>query len=697
MKELFVLRRPTKRQWIAGIIFFGVYLATSMLGARFFTPPAVVTAAPGIALAALVLEGVTLWPALYLGAIASYLFTHGGNVQFFVLILLPIANTAQAVVAAMLLKKSKFDPMFGHIRDGLAIFIIGIVSAIIAPAIGMLAYILNQHFFGTAIPPLTLGSWWGGGVMSIVVASPFLIRWLYHPSFSRTRAQVREIVLAFGLLLIIGIALFFTPVTQVGDISLVYFLLIPLFWIAIRLGPRFMTLAIELIGVMGIGSVYFGTSAAPAGTIGERVFQMQILIIVLAGIFLVLVSSEEERKEALTDTRSQLAKLEDDFGLVSSQERSKSEFLAILSHELRNPLAPLVSSLEFLRLKGSVSNEDMPILDEMDERIKIIKRLLDDILDITRISQNKLRLQKEPRELQKIVARAIHSVEKRFGEQGQIIVTDMEGQPIRLEVDAVRIEQVITNLLNNASKFTDRGGHIFISVRQQGLTAEVRIKDDGIGIDPTMLHRIFEPFLQIEGRYGNDGLGIGLSLAKQLIEMHEGVIEAKSEGTGRGSEFVVRLPLALAPSPLSPPAPAQKDPVRTARTAHPAPLPRTNRAHRILVVDDNAKAAQGIGKLLQLMGYQVDYAYSGADAVRQAADVHPDSIILDIGLPDMDGCEAATIIRNRLGFPGMLIALTGYGQDEDKEKSYAAGFNYHLTKPIGIADLQKILQPTANS
>jgi CheY-like chemotaxis protein/anti-sigma regulatory factor (Ser/Thr protein kinase) len=285
-------------------------------------------------------------------------------------------------------------------------------------------------------------------------------------------------------------------------------------------------------------------------------------------------------------------------------------------------------------------------------------------------------------ELQDVIMRALHSAEKNLEDRKQTTSLNIKKEPIRLNIDTVRIEQVITNLLNNASKFTEEKGHISISAQQLGGMAEVRIKDNGIGIDPMMLGQIFEPFIQIEGRRTNDGLGIGLSLAKQLVEMHEGTIEARSKGRGHGSEFILRLPMLAMTA-------QQEYAVR--KPSH-SGLSAISTTHRVLIVDDNEEAAQGIGKLLNYMGYSVNYAYTGAQAVQEAARFHPDSIILDIGLPDMDGYHVAEAIRRKIKFSGTLIALTGYGQDEDKQKAYAAGFDHHLTKPIGIANLQNILR-----
>jgi signal transduction histidine kinase len=461
LKNLFTVRRPTERQWAAGLILFFACLLTDIIASRFFLPPAVIPITAGVALAGLVLEGVGLWPAIYISSVLSYLFDHAGNVQSFVLIILPIAQTLQPVIGALLLKKLMFDPMLNQMRDGLIIFFVGIAIAVITPTLGILAYSLNRYFFGTSLPPLTWESWWVGTIMSVIVGGPFLIRWLYRPFFSRSRQVVREISIVFGVLLVVNISLFFTHINQLAGISLVYLLLLPLFWIAIRLGPRFMTLAIATISVMAIASLIPKATPINISAAGQTIFQTEIFLIVIAGIFLIFTSIEEERKEALKNMRSHVTKLEDEFGAVSFRDRTKSEFLATLAHELRNPLAPLVSSLELLRLKGLVSTEELPLLDEMEDRIKTIRRLLDDTLDMSRISQNKFRLQREYTEIQKVVTSAVRSVEKNLEEREQTISVNMQKEPIRVNVDVVRIEQVVTNLLTNASKFSEKGGKHF--------------------------------------------------------------------------------------------------------------------------------------------------------------------------------------------------------------------------------------------
>jgi len=367
------------------------------------------------------------------------------------------------------------------------------------------------------------------------------------------------------------------------------------------------------------------------------------------------------------------------------RDRAKSDFLAVLAHELRNPLAPVVSSLEIMRLSGPRTPDESEALTVMDSKLKTIQRLLDDLLDVSRISREKLTIRKENIDLGEVVKQAAKSVEHQLVERKQELVIEVPPEPIVLNADAVRIEQVLTNLLTNASKYTDHGGRIMLSARTLDTEVEIRVKDNGVGIEWNMLSRVFEPFLQI-GReeQRSMGLGIGLALTKNLVDMHGGSIRAESAGKGEGSEFIVHLPLATGVRLEIEPKPEL--------TVEPAPATRHRDRKHILVVDDNEAAAHGIGKLLTLTGYDVAYTYNGRDAIDYAIEHTPYAIVLDIGLPDLDGYKVAEALRSDADFDGILVALTGYGQADDKQRAYEAGFDYHLVKPIGIAELERVLR-----
>jgi two-component system CheB/CheR fusion protein len=516
------------------------------------------------------------------------------------------------------------------------------------------------------------------------VLAPLIIRWLAEPRFKRTIFQITEISLVFAVLIWLDYLLSWTTTNQIGGISLVYFLLVPLFWLAIRIGPRFTILALFVTTTISVVGTFYSPFAPHPGDLGLRLFQLEIFINILAVIFYIIAGLQEERTEATKALRSYIDRLEDALNKLSVQDRAKNDFIAILAHELRNPLAPVVSALELLRLKGSPVGEEAEALELMDDRLKTIERLLDDLLDVSRISRAKLRLKKEPVDIRTIIERSIHSVERNIKLRHQTLVIDVPPEPMVLDADPVRIEQIISNLLTNASKFTSESGRISIAVKRQSDMAEISVADNGIGIDPEMLGRIFDAFLQLEtGERKGEGLGIGLSLTQKLVEMHGGEIEAHSDGLGRGSEFKVRLPIIS--SYTTTPVPAERIPAPR-RT-----FEKNAAGSRVLVVDDNVSAAHGVGKLLEHKGYAVAYAYTGAEAKEKVSYFNPTTVVLDIGLPDTDGYTLARVLRTGMNFDGQLIALTGYGQEEDKERARQAGFDHHLTKPISSTELEALI------
>lgn len=670
----YLKRYDITAHYAKGAILFIAYLLSAQVGAALFTAPAVLSPASGVALAGLILGGISLWPAILFAALVNNII-NGSSIL--VTVLMPFVHVLQAVAGAYILQKLKFDPRLGRIRDMYMLMGVAFIASTIVPTLGHAIRALDAALLGNAPIELTWGAWWTGIMLSILITTPFVIQWFGQPLGKRSIRDWFEATAALALLLVIGIPLYFTNFTQVFHISLVYFYLIPLFWIALRIGPRFMTLAMVATAIMAIAGTFLGSNAPDASRLGERLFQVEIFVNILAVIFFTLVSVEEERKEAIRSLKGHISKLEDAFGKLHSQDRAKSEFIAVLAHELRNPLAPLVSTLELLRFKGIVNREGLSAIELMEDRIRTIKRLLDDLLDVSRISQDKLRLQKEHVDARDIVTRSIQSVALMIRDREQYLSVTLTDEPVPLFADPIRIEQVITNLLTNASKFTDPKGTITVLVRRDADEVVFGVRDSGMGIAPAMLSRIFEPFLQIElGKKKSEGLGIGLSLARRLVEMHDGTIEAKSEGEGRGSEFMVRLPLVSPPAPSTPEVPL---PVEDS-----VDMP-TRRS--VLVVDDNMDAARGIVMLLEYKGYRATPAFTGGDAILAVRSNHPDIIVLDIGLPDLDGYEVAKRIRAE-AFNGIIIALTGYGQDEDRAKAYAAGFNHHLVKPVGIADLE---------
>ncbi|MCA1588881.1 MAG: PAS domain S-box protein [Acidobacteria bacterium] len=367
---------------------------------------------------------------------------------------------------------------------------------------------------------------------------------------------------------------------------------------------------------------------------------------------------------------------------LSEADRRKTEFLAMLAHELRSPLAPIRNAMQIFRLKGGEMPDFQPAVDMMQRQVGQMVRLIDDLLDVSRITRGKIELKKQRIELDSVIHHAVEAARPGCESAQHELTVSLADHPIYLDADPARIAQILGNLLNNACKFTEPGGKIDLSVTVDSGYAEIRIKDTGIGVGPEQLPVIFEMFVQadtsLERTQG--GLGIGLTLVKRLAEMHGGSVEARSEGTGKGSVFIVRLPLAT----------------ESAESAVSRVLPDVagrSGVRRILVVDDNRDSADSLAMLLTLGGHNiVDIARDGIEAVEAAGRLKPDVVLLDIGLPKLNGYEAARRIRAQAGSNGVyLIALTGWGQDEDRRRSSEAGFDAHLVKPVDYEKLSKLL------
>ena len=356
---------------------------------------------------------------------------------------------------------------------------------------------------------------------------------------------------------------------------------------------------------------------------------------------------------------------------VQTPDRSKSEFLAILAHELRNPLAPIRNAVQILNRECALAPESQWALSAIERQVRQMARLIDDLVDVARITSNRFELRRERVDLASVLRLAIETSGTLLRAAGQEFTTVLPESPIYLDADPIRLAQAVSNLLNNAAKFTDRGGHIWLVVERNGSDAEITVRDTGVGISRAMLPHVFEMFTQGEQAHSRTlgGLGIGLTLVKRLIEMHGGTVAADSAGQNMGSTFVIRLP-TLVDSSQRPQSKAE-DPARMS----PPSL-------RILVVDDNRDAADSLAMLLRTSGNDIRTAYDGAEAVQVANDFEPEVVLLDIGLPNMDGHEVAQRIRQEpWARRTCLIAVTGWSDEADRARSRAAGFDHHLVKP----------------
>ena len=360
-------------------------------------------------------------------------------------------------------------------------------------------------------------------------------------------------------------------------------------------------------------------------------------------------------------------------------DQRKNAFLGVLSHELRNPLAPIRNSLYVLDRTPPGGEQAAHARAVIGRQVDHLARLVDDLLDVTRISRGKVQLRRERLDLGEVVARTVEDHRRVFAERGIGLGLRCAEGPIVVDGDPTRISQVVSNLLHNGEKFTDHGGEVTVAVERDGTTASIRVADTGIGIAPDMMARLFEPFTQADGSLhrSRGGLGLGLALTKGFVEQHGGSIDVRSEGLGRGAEFTVRLPIAAAGAEERRAAPPRREPV----------TPR-----RILIIEDNRDAAETLGEVLQLEGHEVAIAFDGRSGVERVRSLRPDVVFCDVGLPELDGYGVARAVRADPAIAAtVLIALTGYALPDDQRHALDAGFDHHLSKPVDLVEFPRLL------
>jgi PAS domain S-box-containing protein len=359
-------------------------------------------------------------------------------------------------------------------------------------------------------------------------------------------------------------------------------------------------------------------------------------------------------------------------------DRRKDEFLATLAHELRNPLSPIRSAVQLLRPGVSTPEEVGWSRDLIDRQVSHLARLIDDLIDVSRISQGRLVLRRAPTTLGDVVRAAVETSRPLLEQRRHALAVDVAAEPLALDADPVRLAQAVTNLLNNAAKYTPPGGRVELAVRREREEGVVEVRDDGIGITAEHLPHVFEMFYQtdVSLERSSGGLGIGLGLVREIVELHGGRVAAVSEGPGRGSAFTIRVPLVARERPASAPRPA------------PAPV----RARRMLVVDDNEDGALALAELLRLSGHEVDVAHDGHAALEAADRTRPEVILLDIGMPGLNGYDACRALRARpWGREALVVAQTGWGQAEDRARAAEAGFDAHFVKPVDLGELLRLV------
>jgi len=446
---------------------------------------------------------------------------------------------------------------------------------------------------------------------------------------------------------------------------------------ALAAQPQWSDLPVLVLTRPGADSAEAGAAVKMLGnvTLLERPLRVATLVSVVATAL-----RARERQYQIREHLAERARAEEALRLA---DHRKDEFLATLGHELRNPLAPLLTGLQLLRASGLQDPAVIRVSGVMERQIAHLVRLVNDLLEVSRITRGLIHVDRVAVDLMSIINAAVETCRPAIDASRHQLTIDSCAEPLTVNGDAVRLTQVFANLVTNAAKYTTERGHIRVRLRADDGRAVVSVSDDGIGIAPDQLTSVFEMFTQLDrsNRLGQGGLGIGLTLVRSLVEMHGGTVTAHSEGIGKGSEFIVSLPLA---------------PAAAAHTSK-QPMPQRFPPRRVLIVDDNHDAAETLGELLTTLGATVRVAHSGHAALDMLDTFEPEAILLDIGMPELDGYDVARSIRSNDRHANLLIiALTGWGQAEDERRSRAAGFDHHIVKPPDIVRLHDLLANSAD-
>lgn len=648
-----------------------VYFLAGRAGLHFFGllhPSASAIWIPtGIAIASLLTFGYRVWPAIFTGAFLVNLTTQGSLITS---IGVAAGNTLEGVVAAYLVGRfAGGTAVFAHASDLFRFAGVAVLATTVSATIGVMSLTLGGY-----APAADFGAiwftWWLGDAAGAIVVTPLLVLWYADRQWSRNAWRVIEAALLLGSIVIVGSVTFFHPL--LAAYPLAFLCLPPLIWAAFRFGQREVATAVALLALIANWATVTGHGPFVMETPNESLLVLQGFMTFIAMTALSMAALIAERAALLARERTARAEAE-------AAGRAKDEFLAILSHELRNPLSAISAAVAVLNGTDEAATGQTRRWGEIIHRqTEHLTHLIDDLLDIAKVTVEKMPLDRQPMDLAEAVKRCLRA--HASGGAGRI---EVQSQPTWVSGDPERIAQVIDNLLSNAVKYTRATDSIRVSVASEAESAILRIEDAGVGIAPEFLPHVFDPFLQ--GEQGLDrhegGLGIGLTLVRRLTELHGGTVDAYSSGRGRGSAFVVQLPRIDAPVPLIADVPTR------CRSA--------DRAYRILIVEDNSDTRQALCVLLESSGCIVHEAEDGSAGIESALRLQLDFILLDIGLPRLDGYEVAR--RLKAEKPAIrLIALTGYGREEDKMRAAEAGFDAYLLKPVGMERLLGVMHELFN-
>ncbi len=653
-----------------------VYFATARLGLELAVVArqvSIIWPATGLALALLVLRGRRLWPAILIGAFAANLLN---DTSPFASAGIAVGNTLEALLGASLLRRVGFQPALRRLHDVASLFLLGaFLSTIVSATIGVTTVCLSGATPWSAFTSLW-STWWIGDAIGNLVTAPFVFVWADQARNRWSLRRLPEATLLLCSMLLLSLAVFVDHGTAVP--YPVHYLIFPaVIWAALRLGQHatatlvFGAMAVTIVATIG-GRGPFVTPSLSVSLLQVALF---MAVVAVTGLFLGAATAERNRAERrrsedyarLRSSEERLARQAEE---LAAADRRKDEFLAVLGHELRNPLAPLQNGLELLAL----GSHDQALVTQarkvMERQLRHLVRLVDDLLDVARIRSGKIVLELQRVEIAVMVASAVELARPVIDARGHELEVVLPPGALWADADRIRLPQLLANLLNNAAKYTDEGGKITLGVARSDSHIIVSVRDTGIGMSSEALGNVFELFAQAAGpsHAVQGGLGVGLSLARSIAQLHGGVLTAHSEGPGKGSEFVLRIPVADAPA------------------RHGVPAMRggeTGVRQRILVVDDNVDAAESLGTMLAYSGHDVRVAHGGAEALTAAREFVPNVMILDLGMPEMDGYAVARAVRADPRFASTrLIALSGYGQPDDRRRTADVGFDEHLVKPV---------------
>ncbi len=624
--------------------------------------------ATGIAFVALLLLGLRIWPAIFLGAFFVNLTALGA---VFTSLGMATGNTLEAVAAVYLtLRYANGRKMFEHAQDFFKFVGLSMLAATISATFGLTSLALGGLTPISEFVRIWM-TWWFGDVGGFLLFAPLPILWIENPRLAGDDRRPLEASLMLITIALIGVLVFGGALPGIGNYP-VGFICIPiLVWSALRFGQREAATAILVLTVSADWGRMRGLGPwARFHNPVASIILPQAFVMTMGVMTLVLAAVAWERKRAVADANEARNQAE-------SANRAKDQFLAMLGHELRNPIAALSSAVRVLERGDIQFQQAAPLLKIMVRQSGHLARMVDDLLDVERLAAGRITLKRQPMNLGECARHCVTAL--RLREEYADHSIELFIEETWIDGDPDRITQILTNLLSNACKYTRPDGKIEVSIESESGGAVIRVTDDGEGIPAELLPHVFELFVQ--GDQSSDrrtgGLGLGLTLARHLAELHGGTIEAHSNGRGRGSTFVVLLPRIemVQETAANPTEPTRSEPIR-----------------RILIVEDNADAREALREALEMAGHEVFEADSGASGVESALAKRPEVALIDIGLPGLDGYEVARKIRSMSEIQGMmLIALTGYGSPEDRRRAKEAGFDAHFVKPLKFEQLTKLL------